>query len=269
MFVFGKEDKQPDDLGKTSRRRLNKPPIMEKQEAIKGNMTYVSAVTGSSHTIPKSRERNPTVIGKHLLSAPDSSCNVLGKVRCSLCRWIMLWVWIEFNSSMDCENFMSNDTLKDLFSILKPVSEDFVLDEQLIWVEINDVDRDSQFSDQLDKLESTPVDHQNNEFSKCVEDLKSMSTKEKSNGNNDPFLSDKIIEETGIERNKTAKSVNNETRPSNQNQDRPTSDSSLSRPPEKFNKFIDLGKALGYDMGGSKDDLGKLLNGIGIFNNSQ
>ncbi|KAI3775771.1 hypothetical protein L1987_45524 [Smallanthus sonchifolius] len=40
-----------------------------------------------------------------------------------------MWVWIAFNSS--------NESLISLFSEIKPVSHDFVLDERMAWVEVN------------------------------------------------------------------------------------------------------------------------------------
>lgn len=48
-----------------------------------------------------------------------------------------LWVWIEFNFSLDCAQFMSNNSLKDLVFNVKPVSNGFLLDGRLIWVDIN------------------------------------------------------------------------------------------------------------------------------------
>ncbi|GKD20433.1 RNA-directed DNA polymerase, eukaryota, reverse transcriptase zinc-binding domain protein [Tanacetum coccineum] len=47
-----------------------------------------------------------------------------------------LWVWFQFNSKSSCEAFKANESLKKLWSYVKTVSSSFLVDERMIWLEI-------------------------------------------------------------------------------------------------------------------------------------
>ncbi|GJS95132.1 putative RNA-directed DNA polymerase, eukaryota, reverse transcriptase zinc-binding domain protein [Tanacetum coccineum] len=48
-----------------------------------------------------------------------------------------LWVWIEFNNQKACQRFKDKDSMKAYFSEITHVSRNFVVDEKLVWIEID------------------------------------------------------------------------------------------------------------------------------------
>ncbi|PWA62537.1 hypothetical protein CTI12_AA363060 [Artemisia annua] len=48
-----------------------------------------------------------------------------------------LWVWIQFDNPKACEAFKANESLKNFWSSIRTVSPSFIIDERLIWIEIN------------------------------------------------------------------------------------------------------------------------------------
>nr|GEW84339.1 RNA-directed DNA polymerase, eukaryota, reverse transcriptase zinc-binding domain protein [Tanacetum cinerariifolium] len=48
-----------------------------------------------------------------------------------------LWVWLQFSSVSSCEAFKYNESLNKLWTVIKVPSPSFVVDEQVIWIEVS------------------------------------------------------------------------------------------------------------------------------------
>ncbi|GJV12046.1 RNA-directed DNA polymerase, eukaryota, reverse transcriptase zinc-binding domain protein [Tanacetum coccineum] len=48
-----------------------------------------------------------------------------------------LWLWLHFQNVETCNTFKNNNNLKSFFSLIKPVSKNFYVDERMVWVEIS------------------------------------------------------------------------------------------------------------------------------------
>nr|GEW77003.1 hypothetical protein [Tanacetum cinerariifolium] len=68
-----------------------------------------------------------------------------------------LWVWFQFENEKTCEAFNSNDSIKLFWSAIKTVSPLFIIDERLIWIEINGLSLCAWGSNALIKLQTFDV----------------------------------------------------------------------------------------------------------------
>ncbi|GJS17265.1 hypothetical protein Tco_0411737 [Tanacetum coccineum] len=48
-----------------------------------------------------------------------------------------LWTWVQFENAEACMNFKANATLRQVFASIKLILKNFILDERVIWIEIN------------------------------------------------------------------------------------------------------------------------------------
>ncbi|GJW57535.1 hypothetical protein Tco_0104266, partial [Tanacetum coccineum] len=48
-----------------------------------------------------------------------------------------LWTWIQFENAEACMEFKANATLREVFASSKPILKNFIMDERVIWIEIN------------------------------------------------------------------------------------------------------------------------------------
>nr|GEY35947.1 RNA-directed DNA polymerase, eukaryota [Tanacetum cinerariifolium] len=48
-----------------------------------------------------------------------------------------LWTWIQFENAEACMEFKANATLRQVFASIKPILKNFIMDERVIWIEVN------------------------------------------------------------------------------------------------------------------------------------
>ncbi|GJU77776.1 putative RNA-directed DNA polymerase, eukaryota, reverse transcriptase zinc-binding domain protein [Tanacetum coccineum] len=100
-----------------------------------------------------------------------------------------LWVWIQFTSAKSCEVFKSNDSLNKLWTFITVHSPSFVVDERIIWIEINGL----PFIQISNDLDSNDFDDD------CgFEEHRSTNEDDDSNATLDDFVQKSVEKEDGL-----------------------------------------------------------------------
>nr|GEV12882.1 RNA-directed DNA polymerase, eukaryota, reverse transcriptase zinc-binding domain protein [Tanacetum cinerariifolium] len=103
-----------------------------------------------------------------------------------------LWVLFNFETAEAKDNFLKNKGIMSWFSILKPWYDEFVVEERLIWLEIEGSGSDCDDSDEEVSVEHVDIDN--------VHIQSHSSTPEEKNGksnDSDPFELEHLINKSG------------------------------------------------------------------------
>ncbi|PWA66147.1 hypothetical protein CTI12_AA331330 [Artemisia annua] len=63
-----------------------------------------------------------------------------------------LWVWIAFKNQSACQKFKNKVSLRPYFSVINPVMRNFVVDERMVWIEIEGLPLCAWSSEALKKI---------------------------------------------------------------------------------------------------------------------
>ncbi|KAL4573741.1 hypothetical protein LXL04_020558 [Taraxacum kok-saghyz] len=136
----------------------HKPIAKETQGGNKVNRSYAKVVNGEKivNSAPEKVIRSVMIGGRELTGLTEVQSITLAEVReptsipnlVNLCkeegfdnikiRYVGgLWVWVACDSQKGCKQFMNNVGIQSIFSNIKPLQKDFVIQDRLIWLEIS------------------------------------------------------------------------------------------------------------------------------------
>ena len=123
------------------------------------NNSYADVVSGKGDSNPISVQKHKIKLKTNdLINIEDTTKVLLAKVRnvASMPHLYMLcnnegfsnimikharglWVWIDFGSTGSCRSFQKNGMAKDVFKEIQHVTKNFVVDERMVWIELDDL----------------------------------------------------------------------------------------------------------------------------------
>nr|GEW61747.1 hypothetical protein [Tanacetum cinerariifolium] len=312
LFVtMARFDRKPNATPKSIPKPSNNHPSNQPKSAsfpshANPNQSYVTALNGKTPQNFKSNERSilksVTLDATDLLDTSDMRNMIFAKVRDVhlilninnffkkegfydfQCKYIGgMWLWIEFDSSENCQKLQSNKEMSSYFTLMKHVTQSFKTDLTVVWIEIRGLPLHAWTTKAYKKLL---------EFVGWVPNIKTIESLSSENSKTDNFDNhDHDIDNNGfhdIEEGEIRNvNVNQEeevikdTQWKHQNFKQPSTSSvapaKISRVSkshskssnnhgsmvEAFTSYIEIGNILGYDMEGSKIDLKKFIDSLG------
>nr|GEZ57809.1 RNA-directed DNA polymerase, eukaryota [Tanacetum cinerariifolium] len=125
-----------------------------------------------------------------------------------------LWVWLQFSSMNSCEAFKSNESLNKLWTFIKVPSPSFVVDERVIWIEVNVTIKDSNFNVHVKEigtwstLISNDMDSNESDDDHNMEEHRSTNEDVDPNAALDDFIQQNTIKESALKDSKEGDQAN-------------------------------------------------------------